>query len=86
MKRRTFLKNSSTTGSLALITPSGILQVVNKQKPSEAAESVVDAFVNPPMSSRAQVWWHWMNGNVTALFRLQSGNTTVKIHHCLIRA
>ena len=23
-------------------------------------------FKNPPMSARPQVWWHWMNGNITS--------------------
>ena len=63
MKRRTFLKNSSAAGLVALITPSGIIQTGKRQA---AAESFADAFVNPPMSARAQCWWHWMNGNVTA--------------------
>ncbi|WP_332367527.1 glycosyl hydrolase [Spirosoma telluris] len=68
MRRRTFLKNSSTAGLVTLIMPSGIVQVATKQTNSDvkAAEALVDAFVNPPMSARAQVWWHWMNGNVTA--------------------
>lgn len=68
MKRRTFLKNSSTAGLAALVTPAGIIEFNRKPKAldTEAAESFVEAFVNPPMSARAQVWWHWMNGNVTA--------------------
>ncbi|GAB4035323.1 glycosyl hydrolase [Spirosoma jeollabukense] len=68
MKRRTFLKNSATTGLVAVITPSGIVQVKSKQAAlaSGAADSFEDAFANPPMSARAQCWWHWMNGNVTA--------------------
>lgn len=68
MKRRLFLKNSSTASLVALITPAGIFQVVQKQIRSDAkaAENLADTFVNPPMSARAQVWWHWMNGNVTA--------------------
>ncbi|MBN8826015.1 MULTISPECIES: glycosyl hydrolase [unclassified Spirosoma] len=68
MKRRTFLKNSSTAGLAALVTPAGIIEFKRKSTilDTKAAESFVDAFVNPPMSARAQVWWHWMNGNVTA--------------------
>ena len=30
-----------------------------------AADSLFDGFANPPASARPQVWWHWMNGNVT---------------------
>ncbi|UFH56815.1 glycosyl hydrolase [Spirosoma sp. KNUC1025] len=68
MKRRAFLKNTSTAGLVALVTPAGIIEINRKQSALEgkAADSLVDAFVNPPMSARAQVWWHWMNGNVTA--------------------
>jgi hypothetical protein len=68
MKRRTFLKSSSRTGLVALITPSGIINISEKQAAlhAGAADSFVDAFLNPPASARAQCWWHWMNGNVTA--------------------
>ncbi|MFD2933169.1 glycosyl hydrolase [Spirosoma flavum] len=68
MKRRTFLKNSSTAGLVAIITPSGIINVSESQAAleSSAAESFAEAFLHPPTSARAQVWWHWMNGNVTA--------------------
>ncbi|GAB4042834.1 glycosyl hydrolase [Spirosoma litoris] len=68
MRRRTFLKNTSAAGIVALVTPSGVIQVAAKSAVSDvkAAKAFVDAFVNPPMSARAQVWWHWMNGNVTA--------------------
>lgn len=27
--------------------------------------SLKEGFQNPPASSRPQVWWHWMNGNIT---------------------
>ncbi|QMW04335.1 glycosyl hydrolase [Spirosoma foliorum] len=68
MRRRTFLKNTSAAGIVALVTPSGVIEVSAKSASSDikATEAFVDAFVNPPMSARAQVWWHWMNGNVTA--------------------
>ncbi|WP_041615994.1 glycosyl hydrolase [Spirosoma linguale] len=68
MKRRSFLKNSSTAGLMAIITPTGILDIRKKQpaQPAAVAESFADAFLNPPASARAQCWWHWMNGNVTA--------------------
>ncbi|RZF59109.1 glycoside hydrolase [Sphingomonas populi] len=29
-------------------------------------DPTLDRFRNPPASSRPYVWWHWMNGNVTA--------------------
>ena len=30
-----------------------------------ANDSLSDGFANPPPAARSQVWWHWMNGNVT---------------------
>lgn len=30
-----------------------------------AADSLKSGFENPPQSARPQVWWHWMNGNIT---------------------
>lgn len=29
------------------------------------AQPTMEAFQNPPQEARAQVWWHWMNGNIT---------------------
>ena len=29
------------------------------------AVSLEEGFSHPPMSARAQTWWHWMNGNVS---------------------
>jgi hypothetical protein len=29
------------------------------------ADPLLDAFRDPPLSSRPRVWWHWMNGNIT---------------------
>ncbi|GAB3954252.1 hypothetical protein GCM10028805_39370 [Spirosoma harenae] len=68
MKRRTFLTTSAKTGFVAFITPSGIVEIAENKVAvaPKAVDSLVAAFVNPPMSARAQCWWHWMNGNVTA--------------------
>jgi hypothetical protein len=63
MKRRTFLKNSSAAGLVALITPTGIIRR-SSQMPD--AGSLATNFLTPPASARPQTWWHWMNGNVTA--------------------
>jgi hypothetical protein len=30
-----------------------------------AADALEAGFENPPMTARPQVWWHWMNGNIT---------------------
>lgn len=67
MKRRQFLQKSATAGLVTLVTPSGIVQLSPKETATgEAADTLADTFVNPPTWARAQVWWHWMNGNITA--------------------
>ncbi|QIP12638.1 glycosyl hydrolase family 43 [Spirosoma aureum] len=63
MKRRTFLKNSSAAGLVALITPTGIIR---RSSQATDAGSLATNFLTPPASARPQTWWHWMNGNVTA--------------------
>ena len=30
-----------------------------------SADDLLDGFRSPPRAARPQVWWHWMNGNVT---------------------
>lgn len=25
-----------------------------------------EGFINPPQESRPRIWWHWLNGNITA--------------------
>ncbi len=29
------------------------------------ADNLRSGFENPPQEARPQVWWHWMNGNIT---------------------
>src|SRR5208282_5767003 len=29
------------------------------------ADSIEDGFRHPPDSAKPQIWWHWMNGNIT---------------------
>src|SRR6185503_5418996 len=59
MKRRTFIKSTTTAGAFAL--------VANKL-PLRPAQSntLEEMFRRPPASARPHTWWHWMNGNVTA--------------------
>lgn len=33
---------------------------------SQAADPILSGFRAPPASARPRVWWHWMNGNITA--------------------
>ena len=35
------------------------------QIPEVSLEELKDGFQNPPQEARVQVWWHWMNGNIT---------------------
>jgi len=30
-----------------------------------ADDPLVAGFQNPPVSAKPQIWWHWMNGNIT---------------------
>ncbi|WP_019988129.1 glycosyl hydrolase [Rudanella lutea] len=62
MKRRQFLKKTSTAGLVALITPRGLVQF--GQQAAEGG-TLVERFQTPPHTARPQTWWHWMNGNVT---------------------
>ena len=64
MKRRSFLKKTSATGLVALVTPYGILQAQSPNA-AAAADPLADSFLNPPHAAKPQTWWHWMNGNVT---------------------
>ena len=34
--------------------------------PSSRTDDMAEGFRNPPNAARPYVWWHWMNGNVTA--------------------
>jgi len=48
---------------LFAVGPSGQLLA---EGPAEAASTAIDKrFKNPPTSAFPQVWWHWINGNVT---------------------
>lgn len=31
----------------------------------QASDPLLTAFKNPPQTARPEVWWHWVNGNVT---------------------
>jgi hypothetical protein len=63
MKRRTFIKGTGAAGLVTLILPMGLFQC----KQSEAGINSLEAgFLQPPDTAKAQTWWHWMNGNVTA--------------------
>jgi len=65
-------------------------QTSSAQRPNLAKE-----FVSPPMSSKPQVWWHWMNGNITkegltadleAMKQAGVGGATIVIVDCEIPA
>jgi hypothetical protein len=59
MKRRTFIQ-SCAAGAVIL--------VAEKPQLTHAAETTLEeAFRNPPSSAFAKTWWHWMNGNISAV-------------------
>ena len=33
--------------------------------PEVSLDELQEGFQNPPQEARVQVWWHWMNGNIT---------------------
>ena len=45
-------------------TPSRFPDAAANTPPNTHADQLFAGFVNPPMSSRPRVWWHWMDGNV----------------------
>jgi hypothetical protein len=61
MKRRSFIRLTSLTGLVTLITPRSIVLSMSLPEQKFSAES----FLSPPSSSGAYTWWHWMNGNIT---------------------
>jgi hypothetical protein len=42
------------------------LVLVSCAGPSEYWSGIEAGFQNPPSRAKPRVWWHWMNGNVTA--------------------
>ena len=61
MKRRTFIRNTSATGLITLISPPNIIPSFN----NETASILEENFSRPPLSASPQTLWFWMNGNVT---------------------
>jgi hypothetical protein len=62
MDRRTFLKHATAAGVAVVVTPSGLFA---GRRATGAAVDPGDAFLRPPASAKPQVFWYWMNGNVT---------------------
>ena len=59
MKRRTFMETCAA-GAVTL--------VAERPQLAQAAETTLEeAFRNPPSSAFAKTWWHWMNGNISAV-------------------
>ncbi len=59
MKRRTFMETCAA-GAATLVAEGPQL--------AQAAETTLEeAFRNPPASAQAKTWWHWMNGNMSAV-------------------
>jgi hypothetical protein len=53
-----------------VVSSSIILAILGAQAAMKAQQVPHDhlerAFLDPPSSARPRVWWHWMNGNITA--------------------
>jgi hypothetical protein len=54
-----FDKKTIVTACVFLIIGMGVT------KAQEASDPLQTGFVNPPVNARPQVWWHWMNSNVS---------------------
>jgi hypothetical protein len=57
--RRSLWVTATVAGVLAVCAVSAL------GAPNKSSDPLVDGFREPPNSARPQVWWHWMNGNVT---------------------
>ena len=51
---------------LAMAIGSGTSAVMGASEQSSAEDALLSGFRDPPQSARPQVWWHWMNGNVSS--------------------
>ncbi len=60
MKRRTFLKGC--TAGTAIMAFGG-----PRFDTAAEADTLEQAFLSPPPSAHARTWWHWMNGNISAV-------------------
>jgi hypothetical protein len=54
------LKNLLITSLILLLLFSGCTHPGN-----EKYSDLEEGFINPPLSAKPRVWWHWMSGNVT---------------------
>jgi len=61
MKRRTFIKKTGAASLMAVISPGDVVQ----QFQPDAGSVLEQNFRISPQSSYPQVFWFWMNGNVT---------------------
>ena len=61
MKRRTFIGRTAAAGLVILVNPADLVQLTDASSPSILEKD----FLNPPSSAFPQVYWFWMNGNVT---------------------
>ena len=61
MQRRTFIKVSGAAGIITLLSPSAFNRVLGQ----DIALDLRELFLNPPLAALPQVYWFWMNGNVS---------------------
>lgn len=53
------MKNTICTKFLCIVFLLGIIPAIYSQS------SIIEEFRNPSKEAQPQVWWHWMNGNIT---------------------
>src|SRR5688572_3982839 len=61
MKRRAFIKNTGAAGLITVISPGDVV----RQFQPDGGSLLEQNFRIPPHSAYPQVFWFWMNGNIT---------------------
>jgi hypothetical protein len=61
MKRRSFIKHTGAAGIMFVALPDEMIASSSQ----DSYSSLEQGFKNPPASAHPQVYWFWMNGNVT---------------------
>lgn len=64
IERRKFVKTVLAGGATIMFPLNNFGMLMLNSARADSGE-LENSFINPPDSSRAHTWWHWMNGNVT---------------------
>lgn len=57
------MKQFNQAASLALVL--SIAMTAPMPAAGQSEDELLSEFVDPPVTARPRVWWHWMNGNIT---------------------